>query len=236
MSGTAWGSPVPTPARLMLFLRLRPHVSYGMVGGRCIFLDLRRDRYLALDPSCQRAFDRARTGHPLCPEEPAARQLLSSGLFSASHIAGGVAPVEVSVPTRSLPGAPSSSRPNLATSFVLWAEIARARHALRTIPLERLIDAYRRRRKCLRAKRPARDVERLAQHYMAARLLVPIAPSCLQDSLAMAAWLAKRSCDATMVFGVKRDPFAAHCWLQADGWILTDAADRAAAFVPVLAV
>ena len=34
----------------MRHLRLHPHVSYGLVAGRPVFLDVSRDRYLALDP------------------------------------------------------------------------------------------------------------------------------------------------------------------------------------------
>ena len=43
----------------MSYLRLHPHVSYGMVGGRPVFLDVSRDRYLALDPAAEATFARA---------------------------------------------------------------------------------------------------------------------------------------------------------------------------------
>jgi hypothetical protein len=36
------------------------------------------------------------------------------------------------------------------------------------------------------------------------------------------------------VFGVRLDPFAAHCWLQTDRLLLTDAADALGVFTPVL--
>ena len=37
----------------MTYLHLKRHVSYGLIAGRAVFLDLQGDRYVALDPILQ---------------------------------------------------------------------------------------------------------------------------------------------------------------------------------------
>ena len=63
-----------------------------------------------------------------------------------------------------------------------------------------------------------------------------MAPNCLTDSLALASFLSRRSVSWQLVFGVKLDPFAAHCWLQDDGAVLNDAADSVSTFTPILVI
>jgi hypothetical protein len=65
---------------------------------------------------------------------------------------------------------------------------------------------------------------------------LPTPPNCLADSLALSRFLSRRNVASAMVFGVKLDPFAAHCWLQQDDVILNDAADAVATFTPIMAV
>jgi hypothetical protein len=47
-------------------------------------------------------------------------------------------------------------------------------------------------------------------------------------------WLDKAGLRPALVFAVRLDPFAAHCWLQHDELVLNDAVDRVGAFTPVL--
>lgn len=82
----------------------------------------------------------------------------------------------------------------------------------------------------------ARDTETLAARFIAARRMVPIAPNCLPDSLALSFFLARRDLFPEIVFGVKLDPFAAHCWVQTDQLVLNDSRDTIEGFVPVLVV
>ena len=79
-------------------------------------------------------------------------------------------------------------------------------------------------------------VARLAGRFRAARSLVPIPPICLQDSIALAFWLARRSACPALVFGAKLDPFSAHCWVQTDALVLNDAPDTVSQFAPVLVI
>ena len=65
---------------------------------------------------------------------------------------------------------------------------------------------------------------------------MPVARSCLLDSLALLDWLGDQAGHARLVFGVRLDPFGADCWLQTGRVLLTDAPDTANRFAPVLAV
>ena len=77
-------------------------------------------------------------------------------------------------------------------------------------------------------------IERL-RRFTAARRLVPIAPHCLMDSLALLHFLPP-SPKLLLVFGVKLDPFGAHCWVQRDDVLLNDSKDLVAPFQPVRVV
>lgn len=82
----------------------------------------------------------------------------------------------------------------------------------------------------------AASVEEAVRAFQATRALVPIERSCLLDSLALLDWLGDAARHAELVFGVRMDPFGAHCWVQTDRLLLTDANDTIGTFVPVLSV
>jgi hypothetical protein len=76
----------------MAYLRLEPHVTFALVGGRPIFLDLRRDRYFALDPETEAAFERARRGEELSHGDAATTRLLATHLFTLADVPSPLAP------------------------------------------------------------------------------------------------------------------------------------------------
>jgi hypothetical protein len=59
---------------------------------------------------------------------------------------------------------------------------------------------------------------------------------CLFDSLALLDFLARYALFPTWVFGVQSEPFAAHCWIQQDGFLVNDTVERVDAYTPVMAV
>ena len=107
--------------------------------------------------------------------------------------------------------------------FGLSAEIlvtyARARRALRRRNLPAAAAAMRRfsdRTYC-----PAEDaygtglrLGRVATHVLG---ILPHDPRCLTTSLVLTALLARRGIRATLVIGVRPDPFAAHAWVEHRG-------------------
>ena len=79
----------------------------------------------------------------------------------------------------------------------------------------------------------AGDVSDLARGYADARLYVPARRRCVPDSLAMIYSLWRRGHDAELYFGVRLEPFAAHCWVQSGDLLLSDPLDIVREFTPV---
>lgn len=220
--------------RAMPHLQLQAHVSFAIVDDRAVFLDLRRDRYFMLDGLAASAFEALRcdTGHGLDPSTAA--PLLATGLFTSAARPVELSPVTISSVQSELPPAAARSFAPADLVEIGWL-VRQARRALRSKPLEKLID--RSRRALPRGSRNSTDkIVDLACRFRRARAWVPIAPSCLQDSLALHQWLRRRRASADLVVGVKLNPFAAHSWVQSDGMVLNDAPERVAAFTPILTV
>jgi hypothetical protein len=60
--------------------------------------------------------------------------------------------------------------------------------------------------------------------------------ACLLDSLTLVNFLAGYSVFPQWVFGVKTDPFYAHCWVQQGGFVFNDTPDYIRGFSPILVV
>src|SRR5690606_29402397 len=117
-----------------------------------------------------------------------------------------------------------------------WNSVARARKRLASAPLFEIVDAIRESRYGAAPSGDPVAVEEEARRFHAARAMVPIERRCLLDSLALLDWLGDAARHAKLVFGVRTDPFGAHCWLQTEHSLLTDAHDTVGSFVPVLSV
>lgn len=214
--------------------RLPNHLGVCEIGARTLMLDLRRDRYLQLDARAARAFTRWRNALQTgLTDEAATAELVGRGwLLPVPAGPDPGAPVR-RIPPRSvlgeLPHVPVTMTGLRDVVAALW----RCRARLRRRGLEAAVEEVR------RARPHDGDRSSLTFHlaaFRAARRLVPIAPNCLTDSLALSAFLAARGLKANLVFGVKLDPFAAHCWLQDEEAILNDAADSVTDFTPILTV
>lgn len=232
----ARGGSAPARTRAMRYLRLQPHVSYGIVGGRAVFLDVNRDRYLALDPAAEAAFSRAREPRQGSISKADQARLLGTKLFELSDEWRPMTPAEVDIPERRVACSGSAGHLRLFGVPEIWFLLWRARHALRAKALGRILASLRNRRLEVTAPASPAATAALAARFNMARALVPIAPSCLQDSIALGFWLARRGACPRIVFGAKLDPFAAHCWLQTDAAILNDAPDTVSPFTPVLVI
>ncbi len=219
----------------MPFLQLKPQVGFGLVAGRPIFLDLGRDRYFALGEPASAAFERLRQDPAeLAPDDPGLRGLLATGLFLTAGTPQAFAAASFLEPARAFTSRPV--RPRILDVIEAWQLLHSVRYGLSRHRLSRMVAALGTSAKArVPDPEPALPFE-LIGRFLAARTLVPITPSCLLDSLALGRWLRRRSTRPALVFGVKLDPFAAHCWLQAGDLLLNDAPDRVAEFTPILVV
>lgn len=67
-----------------------------------------------------------------------------------------------------------------------------------------------------------------------ARLVRTAVDRCLPRSVALALGLAARGIHAQLFIGVKTAPFAAHCWVQLGGDVLSDSVEEVRRYHPIL--
>ncbi len=223
--------------------------------GHAVFLDLNRDAYSAapLDRSRRApAGGQAQTCADLIGDLASERQaLLEAGLLTvdpqkaaftdalcsseapAKHIFGlsdarlfglaGAAAADVSVSLRDL--------------FDVFQASAAASRRLRRHAISAIVADVRRRKET--AGDRLDDLEGLRREaavFSRLRPWYPRAYLCLFDSLALVEFLARRSRYPRWVFAVQMQPFGAHCWLEADGYLLNESTEYAGGFTPIMAV
>lgn len=221
----------------MGYLQLPSHVSFGLVAEQAVFLDLKLDRYCALPPPVEQAFrDLRALDEPVLPEGLERDLLLGTGLFREGSLRGRLAPAAVPALSESLLDEIASRRAGLRAWVRARSTVSRASKRLADRSLFEIVDAIRESRFGASSPGDTATAEAAAREFLAARAMVPTERRCLLDCLALLDWLGDEARHATLVFGVRLDPFAAHCWLQTDRLLLTDAADTTGMFVPVLSV
>lgn len=147
-----------------------------------------------------------------------------------------------SVAGRATPASPNASifeqraptALSLPDAFSILFDLVRIRRALRTRPIADVVARAAGAQGEIDSD--ATDASLVARRFAAARHAVPIARNCLPDSLALIARLARCNIPSTLVFGVKLDPFAAHCWVQSGHLLLTDRLEEVERFTPVRSI
>ena len=209
-----------------------PGVSFGLVEGRAVFLDIAGDRYATLPADLNMALLEAIGECRVDSNDPAIRRLVGSGLLALSDSPRAIEPVADRLPRR---GLPVPARPALRPGDLCeaWFRVARCARQVRKGPLRRLLVASPAQPSAGSAAVDPPRIVRLATRFLAARTLVPIAPACLPDSLALRGWLTHRGLACRLVLGVRLEPFTAHCWVEAGNLVLNDDPEKIATFVPV---
>jgi hypothetical protein len=213
--------------------KLAAGTGFCEVGGELVFLDLARDKYMALRGEDRSAFDRLRCGEP--NDSDAMTRLIGTGFLARTT---GPTPIEA---TRvELPELDLTSRQEPRFSPVMgisaaWA-LRWARRAMRPERIAATIERLRIRKSRIGVPGADDAVAAVAASYAASRWINPMPQRCLVDALALDRILLSRGLAATMVFGVRLQPFAAHCWLQSPGLVLTGTAAEARGFTPILGV
>lgn len=200
--------------------------SFGLVDGTPVFMDVAADSYFRLESQEECAFLRALRERERRSSEPILTGFLrGSGLkdWKIEPISG------QPLPTSALPrraGKPKTFEVLAVARLLLSVRRALRRYSIGDI-LEHLVLLP-----CgTEASAPQPTAN--ASTFRNARNFVPLGGNCLRDSLALMHWLAKRGESATLVFGVKLDPFAAHCWVQKDEIALNDRPERIERFTPI---
>jgi hypothetical protein len=234
--------------------QVSPHVYFCSIDTRIVFLDLRNDKYLCLSKddskaingllNCCRTLARAPAidpAHSIHENSAIIDALIKSGLID--QMTPRVARRRTQIPLPSVGMMddcdPSACRPHLmhVSSFFAAAVIASA--SLKHRSIESIVHGIRKRR-LERAgpdnKVDLRTVSRLFAMFKGLRPYYPRPYLCLFDSLALLHFLARYDQFPSWVFGVKLQPFAAHCWVQADSMAINDLTDYVRRYTPIMCV
>lgn len=216
-------------------LRLRDGVSWCLCAGRAVFLDLERDRFFCLSPDRDAAFRSWAQGvEP--GAAPAFEQLCQSGLLVPDANGGQLpAPATLIEATCDLAIDP---RGKARLGDIAGAVLAqyRASRRLRRLSLQAILATPGAPQRAM----PAGDVlvraQRLAAAFSAVGLVLRTADRCLPRAIAMRDQCHRVGIAPVLVFGVRRDPFAAHCWVQLGDAVLVGDLEQVRLFTPILVV
>jgi hypothetical protein len=223
------------------------HVHACVTSGQLVLLDLRADRYFALEASAAATLAPLVRGWPVIPpagatgctaDDGLARELLAKSLLTRSEAAGKPAtPVQIERAAVEL-GTDPAPRPATRRLLAVATAVFRAAFLLRCASLARIVRRVQL-RKAHADTRPSTPgcMAELAGafDYLRPFLYAP-RDACLFDCLAQLEFLAVHGLHPSWVFGVQARPFAAHCWIQHDGVLLNDSVVRTSRFTPILSV
>lgn len=206
---------------------LPPHVFVAFDGAYAVWLDIRRDRYFAVE--------RART-----KQEGTLASLVRSGLLVYLHECPDAKPA--------MPVRPSTYTDQIRLPVLAPAPRIRLHH-VRNIILAWIIGAAALKLRGLdvvlarmrgRGNAVHHDQRSLQELISAFALLRPfffaLRGRCLLSSVVLSEFLARYGVHSQCVFGVRARPFAAHCWLEQGTRVLNDSVERVRAFTPILRV
>jgi Transglutaminase-like superfamily len=188
------------------------------------------------------------------------RMLAQGMLVSDPQLGKPAVPVTVRRPERSLLEFDFDARPRTRAAHL--ARFARgclkAQLSLKLVPLQSIVERARERK--ARAfpgasmprghgsergpatmdgqwHGPTPDVRRLVAAFTRLRpLFYTVRSACLLDSLTLLHFLGADGICPDWVFGVKTEPFDAHCWIQQGEVVLNDEPDRVRQYSPILVV
>lgn len=217
-------------------LHLRKGLSWCLCSGRAVFLDIEADRYFCLASDLDSAFARWTEGEAMTAE--ALEVLLGRGLLTEDPGASGP-PLHPGVPR------PKHDLLESRCPRVRIADIARALLAelwvalsLRRLGLAGVLRRFEGRgaRDELPTGRLQSRARRIAAAFAANGLILGAHDRCLGRALALMLACHRLGLFPTLVFGVRLNPFAAHCWVQWDEAVLVGDFEQVRLFTPILAV
>jgi len=233
---------------------LSPHVHLCVAGKQVVLLDLERDKYLSLRYT--HPIGRLVSGWPVPLSETAAAglptaepdadtsmlsKMVAQGLLVKDATLGKEAfPVVIDAPKWAMVEYDLISRPH-TTPAHLWRVFqayVTAKWSLKRRPIKEVVQAVRQRKKrAVASTLDATAVRPLVTAFVHLRpLFFTSRDACLFDSLTLLNFLAGYSLFPEWVFGVKTDPFYAHCWVQQDDFVFNDTPDYVRGFSPILVV
>lgn len=212
-----------------------PTLSFCVLEGTVIVLDIEADRYFALGPERGEQILANLAG-----KEDLARPHVRGPALTGDPFAGAIY-VDRQIPkpaTRNYSGKCQGGP--LARARERWSASCLYLAAMVIVKLfgfaRSLRWAIHQGGKAETAVRPGLKREAIIDAHRWAGSVFPFKGACLPASLALARGLAAVGAPYTLVVGVKLGPFAAHCWIEDDGAVLNDDLETVRQFTPIRVV
>jgi hypothetical protein len=236
---------------------LSPHVHVCVAGKQVVLLDLQRDKYLSLGhahpvgrwvrgwpvPSSDTQHQPDGSPPAADVENAVLEKMISQGLIVKDPAVGKeAAPVTTQQPRDALVEYELNVRPRttFAQFWHLVGAHTAAKWSLKLRPIKDVVEAASLRKKRAPLATVATSINAIRPLVTAFLHLRPwlytSRDACLLDSLTLVNFLAGYGVFPQWIFGVKTDPFYAHCWVQQGDFVFNDTADYVRGFTPILVV
>lgn len=219
-------------------LRVRDHLYHCRSGDRTIFLDVDANRYFCLSDELERMFQ-AFNATILPGNDKDFAALLERRILVCDPLTvRNVDPIAPPRPTRNLRVEVPAGW-NITLTAQALAHHALVRHKIRHASFSTIIDDLTARSRKVRltpVQPTANEIARIVSAFDKAGLILGVADQCLIRSISMLAMMHRVGTAPYLIFGVRTNPFSAHCWVQDADVVLNDAAEHARLFEPILAV
>jgi hypothetical protein len=217
--------------------RLRDSLFWCQCAGRLDFLDLVEDRYFCLAPDATAAFLGLVAGKAGSGELRHLRPLVARGMLVEDRTiepqqeSAGIPLASADFAAEHLPQSSLASKVQAVTEQLRWSFLLRAR------PLASVVE--RARRNAEEAGRAGEDaspgVGEIISAFAAVSGIFPSEGRCLVRALAFNSLCRRIGIRPSLVFGVRMNPFRAHCWVQLGGKVLIGDFEQVRLFTPIAA-
>jgi hypothetical protein len=250
-----------TQQRFFEFFAMTPyalanHVFVCLQDEHVVFLDVRNDRYFALEAAKTRGLEAVVRGWPVRAESTAVslKDLSNSGvldvlaerglLTNGTRAGKDATPIRCAIPVEEIEADDTADRPAIGLLDILTFSRAAitASLLLKYMPFERVIRQaqWHRMQALTRHGTATLDREHTQRLVAIFSWLRPYfftsKDACLFEALALSRFLTSHGIYPHWVFGVQARPFSAHCWLQHDAVVLNDTVEHVSQYTPIMIV
>lgn len=226
---------------------LPPHVHFCQRGDAFVFLDLKQDDYTLVNGAAAAAL-RMLTLQPTDSLISSDRnlhedltELLKGGLLITECTVGKtVAPTRADVAVECLVDREAlrdvSVTPSQVMNFMTACTTAKMSLRWRKIEDTVMSVARRKQKHAFKHSFDEERARRLTAVFLKLRSFFPANYLCLFDSLALLEFLAKYRVFPDWVFGVRLEPWAAHCWVQQGHCTFNEDPEEATNYTPIMTI
>lgn len=220
-------------------LRLRDQLYHCRSGDRTIFLDVGADRYFYLPDKLELMFQNFQVNGAQGSDSEFVVLVDCGILVSAPPSGKRIESMTLPRPTLNPPTIIGSGSSLTLTSLALAHHLL-VRHRLRRRRFSAILNVLAARSQTARLM-PAgfvspKQTARIVSAFDRAGIILGVADQCLVRSMSMLAMMHNIGTAPYLVFGVRTNPFSAHCWIQEDDVVLNDSPEHARLFEPILAI